>query len=173
MAQVAVRACTVLDAEAVESLRVAGWKSAYRGMIPDAFLDSMPVDVDRRRRRTAERPDGVLESVAVVAGSVVGWVSAGPCRDDDRPGTHQGEIYACYVLPDWWRCGVGRLLLTHATGVLAQAGRDDVTLWVLEANSAARRFYETLGFHPDGSRNLLELGAPVPEVRYRRPAGPR
>ena len=170
MAQVAVRACTVLDAEAVESLRVAGWKSAYRGMIPDAFLDSMPVNVDRRRKLTAERADGVVESVAVQDGTVVGWVAAGPCRDDDRPQSHQGEVYACYVLPQRWRQGVGRLLFTHAAGVLAQAGRGDITLWVLEANSPARRFYESFGFHRDGGRQILDLGGPVAEVRYRRPA---
>jgi GNAT superfamily N-acetyltransferase len=66
-------------------------------------------------------------------------VAAGPCRDDDRPRPHQGEIYACYVRPGWWRRGAGRLLFAHATSVLAQAGQDDVTLWLLEANRAARR----------------------------------
>ena len=104
------------------------------------------------------------------AAVLVGWVAAGPCRDDDRPQSHQGEVYACYVLPQRWRQGVGRLLFTHAAGVLAQAGRGDITLWVLEANSPARRFYESFGFHRDGGRQILDLGGPVAEVRYRRPA---
>ncbi len=168
MAEIAIRACTPLDAAAVEGLRVAGWKSAYRGMIPDAYLDSLPVDVEQRRRRTAERADGVVESVAVQDGAILGWVVAGPCRDDDRPGTHQGEVYACYVLPDRWRHGIGRLLMAYANQVLEQAGRGDITLWVLEANARARRFYESFGFHPDGSRKLIHLGELVPEVRYRR-----
>jgi GNAT superfamily N-acetyltransferase len=168
MDEIAVRACTVQDAEAVESLRVAGWKSAYRGMIPDAFLDSIPADAERRRRLTAARADAALENVAVLDGAIIGWVAAGPCRDDDRPGAHQGEVYACYVRPDWWRRGVGGLLFAHTTSVLARAGLADVTLWVLEYNRAARRFYESFGFCPDGSRKLLDLGEPVPEVRYRR-----
>jgi GNAT superfamily N-acetyltransferase len=168
MAEVAIRACTLEDAAAVEGLRVAGWKSAYRGMIPDAYLDSLPVDVERRRRHTAERAEGAVESVAVQDGAILGWVAAGPCRDEDRPGPHQGEVYACYVLPDLWRHGIGQLLLAYANEALAQAGRGDITLWVLEANTGARRFYESFGFHPDGSRKLIDLGEPVPEVRYRR-----
>lgn len=169
MAELAIRTCTSLDAAAVESLRVEGWKSAYRGMIPDAFLDSMPVDVEARRRRTTERAAGILESVAVRDGTVIGWVAAGPCRDGDRPGPDQGEVYACYVLPAWWRHGVGRILLTHATGALTASGRGDISLWVLEANKRARRFYESFGFAADGGRQLLDLGEPVPEVRYHRP----
>ena len=73
MAALLLRACTPDDADAVESLRVAGWKAAYRGLISDAFLDSMPVDVERRRIM-AEHAEDVTESVAVCGDSTVGWV---------------------------------------------------------------------------------------------------
>jgi len=168
MGEVGIRPCAAQDAEAVETLRVDGWRTAYRGMIPDTFLDSMRVDAERRRGHIAQRPDGVLESVAVQDGTVVGWVAAGPCRDEDRQEPDKGEIYACYVLPRRWRGGIGRLLMSQATAALAAGGRDDISLWVLQANSAARRFYESCGFQPDGIRQLLDLGGPVPEVRYRR-----
>jgi ribosomal protein S18 acetylase RimI-like enzyme len=167
MAEVVVRECGLGDAKAVESLRVAGWRAAYRGIIPDAFLDSLGLDTERRRRVMAGRPASGVESVAVDAGTIVGWVAAGPCRDDDRDGPGHGEIYACYVLPEWWGKGVGRRLLTHAVRALASAGRSDITLWVLEDNTAARGFYESCGFAPDGSRQLLDFGQPVAGVRYR------
>jgi ribosomal protein S18 acetylase RimI-like enzyme len=169
MAELIIRPYTDGDAEAVERLRVAGWKAAYRGMIPDAFLDSMPVDVETRRERSGRRPAGGVESMAVQDRTVVGWVAGGPSRDDDRQGAHQGEIYACYVLPWAWRGGVGSRLMAHATEALGAAGRGDVTLWVLEANQQARRFYEACGFRPDGRRKLLDFGELVPGMRYRRP----
>lgn len=162
-----MRACTLQDAAEVEGLRVAGWKSAYRGMIPDAYLDSLLVDVEQRRRRTASRAEGVIEGVAVQGGAILGWVAAGPCRDDDLPGGRQGEVYACYVLPACWHRGIGRLMMAYAEDALTQAGRDGITLWVLEANARARRFYESFGFRADGKRKFIDLGAPVPEVRYR------
>jgi ribosomal protein S18 acetylase RimI-like enzyme len=167
MTEVVVRRCGLADAGEVERLRVAGWRAAYRGIVPDAFLDGMDTDIERRRRVMAGRPPFGAESVAVHAGLIVGWVAAGPCRDDDRNGPRHGEIYACYVQPDWWGRGVGRRLLTHASGALARAGRPDITLWVLEDNARARGFYESCGFAPDGSRQLLDLGGPVAEVRYR------
>lgn len=177
MAAPSIRAIALEDAEEVERLRVAGWQAAYRGILPDDYLNQLRVDGERRRRRmieqaTAEQPSIVVESVAVQAGAIVGWVAAGRCRDVDRPDPGQGEVYAIYVLPEWWGRGAGRLLMAHAVRALAGAGYPDITLWVLEANQQARRFYTVAGFRPDGARQLLDLGGPVYELRYRLLAGP-
>jgi ribosomal protein S18 acetylase RimI-like enzyme len=162
-----IRAAGLEDAEDIEHLRVAGWQAAYRGILPDAYLDGMRVDVGRRRTQMTGRPATVVESVAVQAGAIVGWVVGGHTRDAFRARPGQGEIYGCYVQPEWWGRGVGRLLMTHAVTALAEAGLDDVTLWVLEDNQRARRFYEACGFQPDGTRQLLDIGGPVPELRYQ------
>ena len=71
------------------------------------------------------------------------------------------------MLPKWWGRGVSRLLLAVAVRMLAEVGLDDITLWVLEGNQQARRFYEACGFKPDGTRQLLDIGGLVPEVRYQ------
>jgi ribosomal protein S18 acetylase RimI-like enzyme len=167
-----IRAVVPEDAEEIERLRVAGWQAAYRGIVPDSYLDSMRVDAERRAAMMISRPGTAAESVATAGDAVVGWVAGGRCRDTFRTGPRQGEIYACYVLPEWWGRGVGRLLLGHAVRMLAEAGLDDVTLWVLEGNHRARRFYEACGFKPDGARQLLDLGGLVPEVRYQLAAAP-
>ncbi len=178
MAGPSIRAIALEDAEEVERLRVAGWQAAYRGILPDDYLNRLRVDGERRRRHMTEQATApaaersiVVDSVAVQAGAIVGWVNGGRCRDADRPGPGQGEIYAIYVLPEWWGRGAGRLLMAHAVRALADGGYPDVTLWVLEANQQARRFYAAAGFRPDGSRQLIDLGGPVPEVRYRLLAG--
>lgn len=45
----------------------------------------------------------------------------------------------------------------------------DVTLWVLDSNERARRFYELAGFAPDGAtKEEVMARTPVKEVRYRR-----
>jgi ribosomal protein S18 acetylase RimI-like enzyme len=168
MAGTTIRPAVPEDAEAVERLRIAGWQTAYRGIIPDAYLDSLRVNVPRRRQYLQALPDDYRNDVAIAYRAIVGWVAAGPCRDPDRPGPRHGEIFACYVDPDWWRKGTGRLLMDHALEALARDGRDDVTLWVLEGNDRARRFYSSLGFAPDGMRKLADFGEPVSELRYRR-----
>ena len=136
----------------------------------------MRVDGERRRRwmieqAAAEQPSLRVESVAVQGSAIVGWVSGGRCRDADRPGPGQGEIYAIYVLPEWWGRGAGRLLMAHAVRALTEAGHRDITLWVLEANQQARRFYAggrvPAGRQPPAARP----GRPGYEVRYQLLAG--
>lgn len=49
------------------------------------------------------------------------------------------------------------------------AGAAELTLWVVEANANARRFYEGQGMQPDGARQEHSIGpgAELQEVRYR------
>ena len=45
----------------------------------------------------------------------------------------------------------------------------EVTLWVIESNRRARRFYEIAGFKPDGlKKNEVKLGTSLVLVRYVR-----
>lgn len=50
-----------------------------------------------------------------------------------------------------------------------QDSHTEATLWVLEANARARRFYERKGWAVDGAAREEEVGGRrVTEVRYRR-----
>jgi RimJ/RimL family protein N-acetyltransferase len=53
------------------------------------------------------------------------------------------------------------------------AGYASITLWVLEANARARRFYQKAGFTPDGARHELDDLGGVTEIRYRLAFDPR
>jgi len=56
-----------------------------------------------------------------------------------------------------------------AANRLRPAGFADVTLWVLEGNTRARRFYELAGWIPDGAEKDDDMaGTTIREVRYRR-----
>jgi RimJ/RimL family protein N-acetyltransferase len=61
--------------------------------------------------------------------------------------------------------------MESATAFSRNAGYRELTLWVLERNSRARRFYEAAGLRPDGAAKQ-EMHPVVPvlleEVRYRR-----
>ena len=101
------------------------------------------------------------------AGTVVGFCSLIPTRDTDAESA-TGEVAALFVSPERWRSGVGQALL----GACIEAARlrryRAVTLWVMTANVAARRFYEKLGFVLDGASKVEERGSySLTEVRYR------
>jgi GNAT superfamily N-acetyltransferase len=159
-----VRAATEADADAIERVRVRGWRVAYRHVFPAADLDAMTIDGTRWRDRLAGPLDGWTILVAARDGEVVGFTALGPSRDGERV----GELYAIYVDPDAWSTGAGRALILRSEEAL---GKDfaEATLWVLEDNPRARRFYEAFGWAPDGGRQLFQrFGVRAPEVRYRK-----
>src|SRR4051794_15257996 len=150
-----VRTATVEDAAAVEAVRLRGWQAAYRGIVPDSYLDGME-EQPERRAAVIVAPSGVTTLVAEDEGAVVGMAVFGPARD----GEDAVELYALYVEPGRWRAGVGTSLLAACEGVSV--------LWVLEDNTRARAFYGRHGFVADGASQVLDLGGPVTEVRMRR-----
>jgi GNAT superfamily N-acetyltransferase len=168
-----VRRARPADAAPLAVVHVRSWQGAYRGLLPQEYLDGLePADRTDRWRRALERDNwpaaGCL--VAVSDSEVAGFVNFGPTRDTDPSGSRVGEISAIYVLPEAWGTGLGRGLMTAALSQLGAGGYEAAALWVLESNVRARRFYARAGWTPDGSAKQEEIGgAPVTEVRYRRP----
>ncbi|MEU5241409.1 GNAT family N-acetyltransferase [Streptomyces lydicus] len=172
---------TGADVTGVSAVRVRGWQAAYRGLMPQAYLDAMSVTADAERRRSwfARRPPEVADLVAKAAGEVVGWASVGPARDPDiapdaeelpAPRPTAGELFALYVTPQLIGTGVGRALMAAGTDLARAKGFRALYLWVVRGNTRARRFYERAGFVPDGAEEAYEVGGrSVPEVRYWRP----
>lgn len=167
---VLVRPALPDDAGGMARVHVAAWRWAYAGLLDDHVLAGLDVDA---RREVWERILSAGRGTLLVAerdGWVVGFVSAGPSRDDGA-GDTTGEVYAIYLDQDVQGTGVGAALMNAALAALAQAGLTEATLWVLAANTLARRFYERGGWRPDGTeRSEREAdGRPVAELRYRRP----
>ncbi|MFK0291177.1 GNAT family N-acetyltransferase [Streptomyces sp. NPDC090442] len=172
---------TEADVDAVAEVRVRGWQSAYRGLMPPAYLAALSVaeDADRRREWFARRRPEAWELVAERSGGVVGWLAAGPARDPDlAPGRRElpsgrapvAELLALYVAPPLIGTGVGRALLDAGTAGARARGFGALSLWVVRGNARAQRFYERAGFAPDGAERSEDVaGRRVPELRYRRP----
>ncbi len=170
---VVVRPAHPADAPRLGVVHVRSWQSAYPGLLPQDYLDGLDPAV------RAERWLGVLttevrpgEQVFVVesGGEVVGFVSVGPSRDGSggSPEGEVGEVHAIYLLPRWWGQGLGVRLLVAGLDHLRENGFRSATLWVLESNTRARRFYERCGWALDGAATVdTSLGFPMSEVRYR------
>jgi GNAT superfamily N-acetyltransferase len=107
--------------------------------------------------------------VSALDGVVLGFAIAGPSRDQGEDVSVTGEVQALYVDPPAWRHGHGRRLMQAATAYLADRGHREAVLWVVQENRRAYRFYEALGWRPDGAtkRETWE-GIEQTEVRYRR-----
>jgi ribosomal protein S18 acetylase RimI-like enzyme len=164
---VEVRAATAADAPAMGHLVVRAWQVAYRGQMPDVYLNDLRAEEraaywDSMLRRQDRR--GVI-LVAERDGAVVGFAAAGPSPDPQGA----GELYAINVDPDHWGAGAGQALLGAAQAKLDQMGFAESVLWILPGNARARRFYELAGWVADGTQKTNEaFGVTFDEVRYRR-----
>jgi GNAT superfamily N-acetyltransferase len=170
---VVVRSATARDATPLADLHVRSWQAAYHGMMPQDYLDGLdPADRLPSWRRLLGEPDPARRDVLVAAGEtgICGFSSFGPTRDEGEDPDRVAEVRAIYLAPGALGQGYGRMLMDASLEHLARLGYQQVTLWVLDVNTRARRFYGLAGFQPDGALKVDDReGLPLREVRYRRP----
>ena len=160
-----IRRATPDDAEDLARVRVAAWRVAYAGLLPDSFLASMDVAQNAARWREVFDAGDHEDFVCVVGDTLVGYVTVGPNRDG--AGDSVGEVIAIYLAPEVWGRGLGGLLWDAALERLREQGFRQVVVWMLQGNRRARRFYERRRLRLEAKRNILIGGAEVLEYRYR------
>ncbi|EST38187.1 hypothetical protein N566_08755 [Streptomycetaceae bacterium MP113-05] len=164
-----IRKTTETDAEAVAELRIAGWRHAYEGLMPQPYLNAMDpaADAARHRARLASPGADTWDLVAEnERGEVIGWTAGGPYRDGERR-TADAEIYTLYVRPDVIGTGIGRELTAGVHERVRMSEAPGLYVWVVEGNARACRFYERAGFAADGAREEFDAGGrTLTDLRY-------
>lgn len=168
-----VRLARPADAPQIAVVHVLSWQQAYRGLLPEEYLDGLdPAQRVGTWQQAIRQPDSLRSATMVIASNeaIDGFVNVGPTRDAGEDPERVGEVRAIYLLPTAWGKGFGRRLMDAALLRLADAGFAEATLWVLDTNARARRFYEAGGWSADGAvKEDARHGFPLTEVRYRKP----
>ena len=162
-----LRLATIEDAETIATIHVRTWQAAYEGIMPAQYLASLSVEerANLCRKVISEQHGAVL--LAVAPHREVGFISFGPSRDKDAK--EKAEIYAIYVLPEFWHEGIGGELLEEAERRIKDGRFIALTLWVFEKNVRARRFYEARGFRLDAAHKEETIGGLLlTELRYEK-----
>ncbi|GGN10416.1 GNAT family N-acetyltransferase [Streptomyces fuscichromogenes] len=171
MAAVQIRRARPDDASAIADVHVRSWRVAFAGLVPQDHLDAMEPSREAVawRTRIAETrwpSSGVL--VADSEAGIVGFAGFGPSREIPAA----AEIGMLYAVPEIWGTGIGKQLMRATLTALGQAGYPQATLWVLEDNERARRFYAAAGWGADGATAKDSTGgACLHKLRYRRTLG--
>lgn len=142
---VVIRRATVADAGVIAAVRIDSWRTTYRGIIPDDYLDGMKVEDSKAiwSRILAATSNAANVFVAEVDGEVLGF-AAGMTLAEAKLG-FDSELTAIYLEPSVQRAGIGRKLVARVAAALASAGANNMLVWVLADNRPARQFYEMLG----------------------------
>jgi GNAT superfamily N-acetyltransferase len=158
MAELTVRPAGVEDAESFVRAYEESWDAALAGLAGRALRELSPYEERLeafRKTFGAGLPPGAGAWVADADGEIVGVaVRTGP------------ELRSLYVVPGAWGTGAAQVLIAAAVAAIRADGHDEATLWVVDENPRARRFYEREGWEPTGETRASELGPA--ELRYRR-----
>ncbi len=121
------------------------WHEAYQGLVSQAYLDALTLE--KCEKMAYSWPDGII--VAKDGGRVIGFAGFG--QRDEAP--ESGELFALYVLSEYYGTGVGQLLMQTVIGQLRDFPQ--IRLWVLKGNGRAIRFYQKCGFYISGEEQPL------------------
>jgi ribosomal protein S18 acetylase RimI-like enzyme len=159
-----IRQATDADIPAIAHIINEAWKTAYVGIVPQHYLDSiLEEDKEKHLREGLERVTHMRYFVLCENGFPVGAASLHRTRSDDMPDAAEFSFF--YFLPKVWRRGYGTMLLDFLKRESANAGFLRICCWVLEKNQRAISFYESHGLLRDGMRQTETIGIPLEEVR--------
>jgi len=142
---IVIRRAAPRDAEAIARVRIDGWRTSYRGLIPAAYLDGMHVDASTALwdKVLAAGPNPASVFVASHGDEVIGF-AAGSLLAEPKFGLNT-ELTAVYLRREFQRVGLGRRLIAAVVDAQRALGAAGMIVWVIAANKPARAFYEALG----------------------------
>jgi GNAT superfamily N-acetyltransferase len=162
-----IRAAGSGDAPAIAVLHANSWRSAYRGILRDEFLDGA-LDGNRRALWVSRLSDKTPNNQIILVDEEAGQIRGFACAFIDADPEWGTLLDNLHVVPELKGQGLGRRLIAAiAAKVLQKASRPVLHLWAYEQNHGARRFYERLGGVATACEEEPALdGTRVNAVRY-------
>jgi ribosomal protein S18 acetylase RimI-like enzyme len=163
-----IRRAAIGDALSISRVRVESWKTTYRNLVPDAFLDAMDFAAGAEQWAEAIRGEQATILVAEDTDGIFGFAAGGELRE--AIDGYDGELYAIYLLREQQKRGAGRRLVEEIVKDLRASELTSMLVWVLAQNPAVE-FYKRLGAIPVsekrieiGGRSLLDLALGWPDL---------
>ena len=148
-----IREAQTDEAEALAAIQRDASLAANAHIFPPELYPFPMAEIVERWRASLE--DNAVTVLVHDEGGVVGVA-----------GSQAGWLDGLYVLPEWWKRGVGRTLHDAVLERQRAAGAERCHLWVLERNQRARRFYERLGWIENGDTRVVPFPPHPIDVGY-------
>jgi GNAT superfamily N-acetyltransferase len=155
---------TSKDATLIAEMHTRSWGTAYRGMLPDTYLD------DELAGERAAHWNTRFDELASGAGEVfIAYIHEQPVgflcmvAPDETGSVLVDNLHA---MPEAKGTGLGTAMLETAAKWAADRGANHMHLTVLEPNVAAIGFYESRGWRLAGREDDTMGGISIIALRY-------
>lgn len=139
MQNIIIRHARPEDSRDIAKVQVETWHTAYRGIIPDSYLNAMDIEnkSEKWRKGILREPTRPI-FVATIDDEIIGFVSGGTSREKEN---YDAEITVFYVLDRYQGRWIGKMLFQRMIEEFRWKWYSSFYLWV-HARGPARRFYE-------------------------------
>ncbi len=165
--EVTIRPAKEGDCAEIANVHLNSWREAYMGLLPQEFLDQLPLTFKRRMlmwRRIISEESDVLQ-VAETKSGIVGFATFSKGRDVGLE--NLAELGAIYLLEKHKGKSIGFSLLSSGLKLMKDKGFKEAYCWVLDGNPTIK-FYERTGAKFTGQTKEAEIGGKkVLELAYQ------
>ncbi len=166
--EVRIRSAKTGDAPEIANVHLNSWREAYKGLLPQKFLDQLPLTFKKRMNwweKVISNPSEFVLQVAEDKAGVIGFACFHAGRDQGMEAL--AEVEAIYILEKFKGRGIGFSLLSSGLKQMKERGFFEAYCWVLEGNPTIK-FYERSGAKFTGQIKHDEIsGQKVKELAYR------
>ena len=161
-----IRKATCLDSTYIANLIISGWKTAYKGLIDDTFLNNMPEDSIKNRWLQTVKNQNSSDNVYVCEedNKILGVIRFGDPVDSNSK--FDSEVLALYVEPNLKGNGIGTKLLNFAKEYFIKNNKTNMVIWCLNNNIPSMKFYEKRGGKAFGTRRTIINNIELEEIGF-------
>ena len=164
MGNVKIRKAEPGDEKILAHIQTESWKAAFTDILsPEELERCTNLEKAEQMYHSVLRREGcnmAIEFVADQPHCIAAW---GKNRCD--LGDTVGELICIHSLQNNWAKGYGSAMMEYVLARFKQEGYKFVILWVFEANTRARKFYEKHGFRLTEQKKLANG---ITELMYAR-----
>lgn len=158
-----VRKAVLEDSSGIAKVQVDSWRTTYKGIVPDSFLDNLNYEKQEKMWEQAIPKQAVFVAENEER-EIVGFVCGGENRFPELSEA-DAEIYAIYILKEYQRQGIGKKLVKPLFDYFKSQKWQNAMVLVLEDNPS-KQFYEHLGGKWQDSTDVEIGGKNLKEAIY-------
>lgn len=158
-----IRKANISDATGIAKVHVDSWRTTYKGIIPQSFLDGLSYAQRTKlwENNISDKTNTIF--VAENEGEIIGFATGGTRNTNKEAGA--SDLTSIYLLEEWQGKSVGKKLLNQIMSTFLEQGYQKIYVDVL-ADNKTRLFYQYYGAEYVKTVQLNIAGKTIDEEIY-------